>query len=61
VAVEVTCTLVETKNESRLIASEINELPPGFAIQRKSPHAAETNLQASAKLAADTAPEAAVQ
>ena len=61
VAVEVTCTLVETNAESRLIASEINELPPGFAIQRKLPHAAETNLQASAKVATGTEPEAAVQ
>jgi len=61
VAVEVICTLVETEIGPRLIASEINELPPGFAIQRKLQHPAETNLQASAKLAADSAPEAAVQ
>jgi hypothetical protein len=61
VAVEVTCTLVETETGPRLFASEINELPPGFAIQRKLPHATETNLQAAAKLAADTAPEAAAQ
>jgi len=61
VAVEVTCTLAETETGPQLIASEINELPPGYAIQRKLPRPAENNLQASAKQTEARTSEAAVQ
>ena len=54
VAIEATCTLVGTETDLRLVASDITELPPGFAIQRQIPRAKETNLYESPKLAADT-------
>ena len=55
VAIEATCTLVDTENGPRLIATDITELPPGFAIQRRTPRTREPNLPESAKLADDSA------
>jgi hypothetical protein len=55
VAIEATCTLVDTENGPHLVATDITELPPGFAIQRRTPRANDTNLPESAKLAADSA------
>jgi hypothetical protein len=57
-AIEATCTLVETENGSHLVASDITELPPGFAVQRRAPATKETNLSESAKPADDTKPTA---
>lgn len=47
VAVEVTCTLSGTENGLQLIASELVELPPGFAVQRSN---STTRTQPEAKL-----------
>jgi hypothetical protein len=54
VAIEATCTLVETKTGLHLVASDLTELPPGFAIQRQTQRAKEPNLLESTKLASDT-------
>ena len=54
VAIEATCTLVETETGQHLVASGINELPPGFAIQRQTRPAKESNLQESTKLVVDS-------
>jgi hypothetical protein len=54
VAVEATCTLVATDKGLRLLATEINELPRGFAIQRQPPTSLKPNLIESTKLAADS-------
>jgi hypothetical protein len=54
VAVEVTCTLVASENGLRLVASELIELPAGFAVQRSKSVAKTPNLSESTKLAVDT-------
>ncbi|MBK9992383.1 MAG: hypothetical protein IPP19_17095 [Verrucomicrobia bacterium] len=47
VAVEATCVLVEAENGLRLVASELIELPAGFAVQRNTSTEQITNLQPS--------------
>jgi|GEM_PF-490842 len=58
VAIEATCTLVRTEDGLRLVASDVTELPRGFAVQRQAARAKAPNLSESAELAADSLPTA---
>ena len=54
IAVEATCTLVQGESCLRLVASEIIELPPGLAIQRRQPAAHAPNIAGSTKVVSGT-------
>ena len=54
VAVEVTGTLDSTGNGLRLVATELIELPAGFAVQRSTPADKTPNLQTSTSQAAES-------
>lgn len=54
-AVTATCSLIETKTGPRLVATTINELLPGFAIQRRwVSQTKKPNLSESSKIASDS-------